>query len=272
MSRPVLSILPILFGLTLLITAVGFRRMVYFLNVGYAWSIVAVVITALIFFRKNVSFLTLLQCAGLIFWGLRLGVFVIRRELNPNFKKERDHIDQVYGGIPLPARFIIWVVVSVLYLMMVSPSLFSLEVPSQPTSLTTAIQGLGLAAMAGGLILESIADRQKSAFKARNPNTFCSSGLYRWVRCPNYLGEIIFWTGNWIMGIAFYKSALEWLLSLAGLACILFVMLGSTRRLERTQISRYGSLPEYQRYARTVPVLVPYLPLYTLQDKHIFFG
>ena len=116
-----------------------------------------------------------------------------------------------------------------------------------------------------GLALEGLADRQKSAFKAENPNTFCSVGLYRWVRCPNYLGEIIFWVGNWIMGLGLYKTPAEWVISLAGLACIVFIMIGSTRRLERTQITRYSNQADYQHYAQTVPVLFPYIRLYTLQ-------
>ena len=74
------------------------------------------------------------------------------------------------------------------------------------------------------------------------------------------------------MGITMYKTPAEWIISLVGLLGILFVMLGSTRRLERTQITRYGSLTEYQHYTQAVPVLLPYLPLYTLQNTHIFFG
>jgi len=44
-------------------------------------------------------------------------------------------------------------------------------------------------------------------------------------------------------------------------------MFGSTKRLESTQISRYGRLPEYQHYSKTTPILIPYIPLYTLQKK-----
>jgi len=40
--------------------------------------------------------------------------------------------------------------------------------------------------------------RQKSAFKARQPDRFCDVGLYRFVRCPNHLGEMLFWTGGFV--------------------------------------------------------------------------
>ncbi len=94
----------------------------------------------------------------------------------------------------------------------------------------------------------------------------------RRVRCPNYLGEITFWIGNWIMGVALYNTPLEWIVSALGLAGIIFIMVGSTRRLESTQLARYGNLPEYQQCAQTVPVLFPYLPLYRLQNTCILFG
>jgi steroid 5-alpha reductase family enzyme len=272
MSSSLLALLPILFALTLLITAIGFRRMVYFLNIGYAFAIVAVVIVSAASFWNRAPILPLLQSAALTVWGLRLGIFVTRRELSPNFKKERERIDQIYGGIKLPAKFAIWMTVSVLYLMMVSPNLISLGSAAQPSVWRSAVQGLGWLVMVSGLALEGLADQQKTAFKAQHPHTFCRVGWYRWVRCPNYLGEITVWVGNWIMGIAFYQTPPEWILSLLGLACIIFIMVGSTRRLEGTQLKRYGNLPEYQQYIQTVPVLFPYLPLYTLQNTRILFG
>ena len=267
MSQAILSILPVLFGITLLITTVGFRRPVYFLTIGYTFAIVAVTLMAALFFWNNLTILTLLQSAALLFWGLRLGTFVVQRELSPNYAKERERIDQIYGGVSLPGKLAIWLGVSVLYLMMVSPNLFSLERHFQPTGFSTLGQVAGLLVVIGGLALEGLADRQKSAFKAKNPGVFCHEGFYGWVRCPNYLGEITFWAGSWIMGVGFYKSPAEWIISLVGLACIVFIMITSARRLEKTQISRYGSRPDYQQYAQSVPVLFPFIALYTLQKE-----
>ena len=95
-------------------------------------------------------------------------------------------------------------------------------------------------------------------------------GLYRWVRCPNYLGEITFWAGNWLLGLMFYTSVLRWVASAIGLICIVLIMMGSTKRLERSQGERYGHLPEYRTYVRTVPVLFPLVPVYTLQNVRVF--
>jgi protein-S-isoprenylcysteine O-methyltransferase Ste14 len=63
---------------------------------------------------------------------------------------------------------------------------------------------------------------------------------------------------------------LRWVIAFIGLACIVLIMLGSTKRLERSQTQRYGNLPEYQRYAKTVPVLFPFVPLYSLQGIRFY--
>ena len=105
--------------------------------------------------------------------------------------------------------------------------------------------------------------------KTKAPGAFVQSGVYSWVRCPNYLGEITFWVGNFVMGIPFYTSALRWVIALIGLACIILIMMGSTKRLEQSQGERYGALPEYQQYATTVPVLFPFLPVYTLKNVRV---
>ena len=72
------------------------------------------------------------------------------------------------------------------------------------------------------------------------------------------------------MGLPFYTSLLRWVASAIGLVCIVLIMMGSTKRLERSQGERYRHLPEYQTYVRTVPVLFPFVPIYTLKNVRVF--
>jgi steroid 5-alpha reductase family enzyme len=269
---PLSTLTLILFGLGLLITSVGFRRLVLFLSSGYAFAIVAMTGAVILLAPHALTPLPLLHNALLLVWGLRLGVFVLRREAQPSFQKEKKAIDQRYGVVSTPAKIAIWLAVSLLYVLMVTPSLYASTTLPPAGSAPAAWQAGGLAVMAAGLGLEALADRQKSRFKQNNPHDFCDKGVYAWVRCPNYLAEILFWMGNWIMGIPFYTSALRWILSLAGLAVLILIMLGSTRRLERAQNERYGDRPGYQAYVRRVPVLIPFVPLYTAQNIKIRLG
>jgi len=71
----------------------------------------------------------------------------------------------------------------------------------------------GAALFAGGLALHIWADRKLRRLRASGHNDYQIpyGGAYRWVSCPNYLGEIVEWTG-WALA--------TW--SLAGLAFALY--------------------------------------------------
>jgi steroid 5-alpha reductase family enzyme len=270
-----LSLMLVLFGLALLISAVGFYRVVYFISIGYAFSIAAMAITAVLLLHQNLTWAAALQNLLLVIWGLRLGIFLVRRELKPAYGKELAEVHARSAGMSLARKAIIWVGVSLLYVIMFTPSLFVLSPApgaTAPDGVGSLVQWLGLAIMAGALVMESLADQQKSAFKARSPGQFCNAGLYRWVRCPNYLGEILFWVGNWVAALLFYETGLRWLLALSGLVCIVLIMLGSTKRLEAQQDKRYARDPAYQNYVRTTPILIPFAPIYTLHNLRVYLG
>lgn len=261
-----------LLAAALLISALGFYRVVYFVSIGYGFSIAAMALLALVLLREQMTALAALHALLLLLYGLRLGTYLVRRERNPSYAQAQaaDNRERAARVKP-PLRVVIWLTVAALYLLMFSPGLFHLADGRQADSAwATVAQVIGPVVMAAGLALEALADKQKSDFKARQPRRFCDVGLYRVVRSPNYLGEIIFWLGSFIAGLPFYTSALRWLAALVGLVSIVLIMLGSTKRLERTQEERYGQLPEYQQYIRTVPVLFPFVPLYTLKNVKVY--
>jgi len=49
-------------------------------------------------------------------------------------------------------------------------------------------------------------------------------------------------------------------------------MIGSARRLELGQAVRYGADPEYLAYAARVPILLPFVPVYSLTDARKYLG
>ena len=184
-------------------------------------------VTTLLVFRQALTWYNLLQNICLAVYGLRLGTYLLRREAKSSFSKERESITQRTADLTVGRKIPMWIGVSLLYVLMFSPSVFSLtNAPRGSAPAATVLQLLGLALMFGGLGLEALADAEKSSFKAQNPHQYCDAGLYRWVRCPNYFGEIILWIGNWVLGFVFYTSALQWIASFVGLVCIVLIMMG----------------------------------------------
>jgi hypothetical protein len=42
-------------------------------------------------------------------------------------------------------------------------------------------------------------------------------------------------------------------------------MFGGARRLEIRQNRTYGQDPEYQNYVKTTPIMIPFVPLYSVE-------
>ena len=101
----------------------------------------------------------------------------------------------------------------------------------------------------------------------KNPNTFCSSGLFKIVRCPNYLGELIIWLGIFISGFTTLNGIGQWIIASIGFLGIVYIMFSGARRLELRQDRTYEKDPKYQEYIKKTPILLPLIPLYSVK-KH----
>ena len=76
---------------------------------------------------------------------------------------------------------------------------------------------------------------------------------------------MLFWTGVVVSGIGALQGVGQWVLALIGYLGIVFVMFSGARRLEIRQNKNYGTDPEYQQYVKTVPILLPFVPLYSVE-------
>ncbi len=274
-TSPELSGLPwtlLVLGLAicLVLSALGFKRVEYFVSLGYAASIAAQAVVMPLVFHKTIRGWALVQSLLLLAYGLRLGSFLLFRAGASSFKQEHD-INAARGAkVGGLIKIAIWISVSVLYVLMFLPALLSMSAQAHGRALPSLPAGVAL--MVLGLGLEACADWQKSRFKMTNPTKICTVGLYRMVRFPNYFGEMVFWLGVWISALSAYQTPLAWGLGGLGFVCIELVMLGSSRRLELKQNERYGGDSAYQAYARTTPILFPLTPLYTLRNLKVFLG
>ena len=61
-----------------------------------------------------------------------------------------------------------------------------------------------------------------------------------------------------LSGIGSLTGSGQWIMALIGYIGIIFVMFSGARRLEIRQNKNYGKDPEYQKYVRSVPILVPF--------------
>ncbi len=263
----------VLIIISLVVSCIGFYKYVYFISLGYGFSVAAMGIGMAIMFRDYQGIGTLFMCAAFLVYGCRLGGYLLIREIkSASYRSTMKKEIKDGSSMKMIAKVSIWVSCALLYALQVSPLLFRLENMTKMgeeivVGNTDAVTIVGAVIMAMGIWLESAADKQKSKAKKQNPNRFCDSGLYKIVRCPNYLGEVIFWTGVFVSGINIYNGAWQWIAASTGYICIVYIMFGGARRLEIRQNRNYGADPEYQAYVKKTPILLPFVPLYSV-EKH----
>lgn len=255
-------------ALSLVISALGFIRSDWFISIGYGLSMTGLAILFEIIWWDHLTVLSAIQLSLLTFYEIRLASYLISRESKPSYAKELQASKQRSQHLQGFLKIVIWLTVAALYVAMAAPAAWVLHA-HQPTQVS---QYLGVTLMALGVVIEMLADDQKTAFKAVNPDQFMQQGLYRFSRCPNYFGEMLFWTGNLICALQVMSGVATLLLALIGWLCIELIMLGSARRLEFKQEQRYAENTEFQAYVQQVPILIPFIPLYSLRRLKIYLG
>ncbi len=248
--------------------AVGFYKFVYFLSIGYGFAVagggIAILIMSLARPTEAPIWITIIQAILFVVYGARLSGFLLVREFkNLSFKKSdvcKETLGKPEKKMPIFVLATIWVFVSILYTAQVSPMFF--RYANGTTEWIAPV--IGFVVSIGGIVLEAVADKQKSEQKKENPNFVATKGLYKIVRCPNYLGEITFWTGVFISGVTTYQGFGQWITAILAYIAIVFIMFNGAQRLERRQKARLGDDPAYLEYASKTPIILPLVPLYSL--------
>lgn len=251
----------ILLAVSLAVSAVGWKYFIYFFSIGYGYGIAALAVTIGVMYHNLLTLPSIVLLALLFIFGFRLGTYLLVREHKAAAYRKILYDPTLQQKKPLGVVLMVWLFCALLYVAQVSPVAFRLANGSQTTDLWAWI---GAAMVLCGILLEAGADAQKSAAKKRNPKRFVDMGLYRIVRCPNYLGELVIWTGVLLSGIGADLCWWQWVVAVIGWIGIVYVMFSGARRLELRQNEVYGNDPEYQAYVKQTPILIPLLPLYSV--------
>ncbi len=266
------GLLGILMAVSAVLCAVGFYKFVYFLSIGYGFAVGGCGIAIFIMYLINPSatpiWIVLIQMLLFLAYGIRLSGFLLVRELkNVSFKKTDVAKESIQKNsdkkMPIFVMAFIWIFVSALYVAQTSPMLFRFKNGS--ADIVLPIIGIVISVL--GLCLESLADKQKSDQKKERPDMVATKGLYKIVRCPNYLGEITFWTGVFIAGITTYANVGQWIMAVFAYIAICFIMFNGAQRMEKRQNKSYGDKEEYVKYANSTPIIIPLIPLYHLNKE-----
>ncbi|HSG58544.1 MAG TPA: DUF1295 domain-containing protein [Woeseiaceae bacterium] len=192
-----------------------------------------------------------LVAAMVMVWALRLSTFLFLRISKAG---KDDRFDQIKQR---PVRFLMAWTLQGLWVLLTAAAALAVITGGEREPLG-AIGIAGIVVWAAGMLIEIIADRQKSAFKADpvNAGKFINTGLWAWSRHPNYFGEILLWTGMAIVAVPVLQGW-QWATLISPVfVAFLLIKVSGIPLLEAKADKLWGGNEDYAAYKRNTPVLM----------------
>lgn len=214
------------------------------------WSIAPpVIVVCWVAIRgTRVELMDILLLVAILVWGTRLTYNWIKRfkgfgDQDWRYIMIRDKAPKLwfitnFGGINMMPTLVVFAAMIPAYNIIYSQGKVNI----------LAYVGLTLALLSAALQLLSDTDMEKH----RKSSTGCiDTGLWKYSRHPNYLGEVLFWWSIYIMQLGYSPSLVSGVGAV--LMSLLFVFV-SIPMMEKYLMSKYT---DYVDYAKKVPMLLP---------------
>ncbi len=216
-------------------------------------SITFITVSILAFaLNENKNIRSMILTFLIVLWAIRLGIFLLKRVKAKGSDGRFDDLKDFSTFFMVWNLQALWITFTLLSSLII--------ITSNYTDNFGIYDYVGIISWVIGLFIEVLADKQKSNFKNdnSNKNKFISTGLWKYSRHPNYLGEIILWSGITIIAIPSFNGW-SWL----GLVSPIFVFLmlkfiSGVRILESRADMKWGKDKNYLKYKNNTPEIFPF--------------
>jgi steroid 5-alpha reductase family enzyme len=145
----------------------------------------------------------MLMAAMVTVWGLRLSLYLTRRNLGKGEDYRYQAMRKQHGTrFPLVSLWRVFILQAVV-LWIVSLPVQAAQHETSPATLQW-LDFAGLGVWSVGLFFEAVGDAQLARFKA-NPDSagqVMDRGLWRYTRHPNYFGDFMVWWGIYLVALS----------------------------------------------------------------------
>ncbi len=235
-------------------------------QVDKLWSIVPIIYTWYFSFAANWDTRLVLMAVLVTLWGARLTYNFNRRGAYvwPFWEGKEDYRWGVLRSQPPLNKKINWTLFNLFFISFYQNTLIWLfTLPAVMAASSNATLGwvdyLLAVIFILLLIMETIADQQQWNYqlekhrriKSNDPLTngyekgFTHTGLWKWMRHPNYTAEQGIWLVFYFFTVAATGKWINW--SLSGAVLLLLLFQGSSDFSEKISASKYPSYKDYQR-------------------------
>ena len=197
---------------------------------------------------EDFSFPKILGSLMVIVWSLRLGIYLTYRIMVWGEDNRFDELrTKFWSFLGFWIYQILWVFLTSLPVIYFN----SLESPTEITNLAA----VGLFMFVTGFTVEAWADYTKFNHKLHGKK-WCTDGLWRYSRHPNYFGNILLWFGIFIFCFAYDVPLWTVIGPLWTTFLLLFV--SGLPFLEASADKKYGTDEDYLKYKSETSILIPW--------------
>lgn len=224
--------------------------------IDYLWGLIFIVPNLIsLCISGNWNERTILMLVIVSIWGLRLAWHIFSRHSGKEdfrYQDMRKRWTEVSTSYYYWAAFIYVFMMQAFFSLIVNSAAIFVSVWSGPQFF--ALDVVGAAIWAFGLIFEMVADYQLQAFRddTSNRGKLIKSGLWRYSRHPNYFGEACLWWGTYIIACSVEWG---WVTFYAPLFITLLVRFVSGVPLLE---EKYKNRPEFKIYMKETNVFCPW--------------
>ena len=193
--------------------------------------------------------------ALVIFWGLRLALYILRRNWDhgedPRYRAWREQAGSSFWWKSYFKVFLLQGVV----LWIVSWPLQAAQQSAKP--LWTIFDVIAIILWSGGFLFETVGDFQLARFKRKllNKGKVMRTGLWACTRHPNYFGEALIWWG--FFAFALNAPSSWWTIISPMLMTFLLMRVSGVAMLEKSLVV---TKPEYKNYIESTNAFFPWFP------------
>jgi len=197
---------------------------------------------------EDFSFPKILGSLMVIVWSLRLGIYLTYRIMVWGEDNRFDELRTKFWS------FLGFWVYQILWVFLTSLPVIYFNSLESPTEMT-ALAAIGLFMFVTGFSIETWADYTKFNHKLHGEK-WCTSGLWKYSRHPNYFGNIVLWFGIFLFCFAY--DAPLWTIIGPLWTTFLLLFVSGLPFLEASANKKYGTDEGYLRYKNETSILIPW--------------
>jgi steroid 5-alpha reductase family enzyme len=205
-------------------------------------------VSALLYITGTTKITDIIVVFCVAVWAVRLGLFLFNRIVKDGEDKRFRNIKPNFTRF-----FMTWTLQGTWVSMCLLCVLTALSSPNG--IIHSYLFYVGLFVFNIGFLIEIVADNQKTIFRndKKNKDKFITTGLWKYSRHPNYLGEIILWFGISVMSFSSLENLQFFTLISPIFVYFLLVYVSGVRMLEDSGKKKWGHLDSYKKYINNTP-------------------